>query len=65
MKLPHILFWRIARWLVVRGYGAGCDTYDLDDFPDMKHDNSARCASCRAQDMVKWIDEHIDLLQYD
>lgn len=49
----EIQFWKIAKWLIKRGYGACCldrDIYGL-------------CASCDAKDVIDWIDNHIKLLK--
>ena len=64
----EVLFWRIARWLIIRGYGCDCETNDLDDFPDIYTKPkdvflSRRCASCRAKEIVDWINNHIDLIK--
>jgi hypothetical protein len=71
----QIKFWKIARWLVVRGYGEGCEISDLDEcnIDELKHmygntmyeivTSPARCASCRAKEVIQWIDEHIDLIK--
>ena len=68
MKIIEILFWKLARWIIIRGYGANCETSDLDDFPeDYKVPKDVfldrRCGSCRAKEVVEWIDKHIELLR--
>ncbi|MFA5695876.1 MAG: hypothetical protein WC917_00220 [Bacilli bacterium] len=70
----EIWFWQIARNIIEKGYGNGCETSDLDDFKDdwVKHCKSlgeaviskGRCASCRAKEVIVWIDEHIELLKF-
>jgi hypothetical protein len=53
----EIQFWRIAKYLIRKGYGAdeiGCGTEGNDE-PD--------CASCRASHIIKWIDNHIELIK--
>lgn len=64
----EIRFWRMAVWILKKGYGGNCPTSDLDDFPDMYkvpkdvfHDG--RCASCRAREVIDWIEDHIRLLK--
>lgn len=62
----EIYFWKIAKWLIRRGYGADCPTTDLEDFGaktanDVFH--PGRCASCRAREIIHWIDGHVDLIQ--
>jgi len=59
MNYLETQFWKIAIWLIKRGYGADCDTHDLDDF-----NGEARCPSCKAKDIIEWIEEHIELLNY-
>jgi hypothetical protein len=55
----EIQFWRIAKWLIRKVYGADCPTRDTDDFGLVE----TRCASCRAKEIIEWIDEHIELLK--
>ena len=59
----EIQFWRVALWLLIRGYGEGCTTKDTDDFPELKDTPRARCASCKAKETQDWIREHIELLK--
>lgn len=65
----EILFWKIAKYFIVKGYGCDCKTTDLEDHPEMytKPEHvfaSSRCGSCRAKEMCDWIDNHIDLISY-
>lgn len=67
----EVIFWRLARHILVKGYGGDCKTCDLDDFDnDIKKGNvgewithDGRCCSCRAKETIKFIDDHIDLLR--
>lgn len=68
IQLLEIHFWKIAKWLIRRGYGAYCQTSDIDDFPEtFKNPKSvfsqSRCGSCRAKEIIEWIDGHIELLR--
>ena len=62
----------LARLMVYRlkkGYGCDCETNDLDDFPEMYTKPkdvfaSGRCGSCRAREVVQWLEEYIDLIDY-
>ena len=56
----EIRFWRVARHLILKGYGADCATKDTDDLPVA---NGSRCPSCEAREIVEWIDRHIELLK--
>lgn len=56
----EIRFWRMAIWLIKRGYGADCTTRDMDDVSSLPKE--ARCGSCYAKETLAWIDQHIDLL---
>ena len=70
----EIWFWKIARHIIIKGYGTGCETSDLDDFKDdwVKHCKTlkeavmsdGRCPSCRAEEVINWINEHIELLEF-
>lgn len=48
----EIQFWRQAKWLIIKGYGADCPDY------------AEGCASCEAKKIVEWIDGHINLLRF-
>lgn len=68
MKRLEIQFWRIAKFIIKRGYGADCPISDLDDgilgeklcSDAIMH--SGRCGSCRAKETIDWIDQHVELL---
>lgn len=69
MTYIETIFWRIAKWIIKRGYGANCEGSDLDDFPELHKDpksvfDSGRCASCRAKEIINWIDDHIELINH-
>ena len=64
----EIKFWQFAKYLIIKGYGANCETCDLDDFREMYKEPkdvfySGRCSSCRAKEVCVWIDSHIELLR--
>jgi hypothetical protein len=61
----EIQFWKVGRWLIQRGYGASCEIPDYEDFEDHPRELNAqgRCGSCRAREVIEWINLHIDLLQ--
>jgi len=71
MKYIEILLFKFLKWHIRRGYGADCETSDLDDFEeDYKKSkmsevvsHNGRCGSCRARETIVWIDQHIDLLK--
>lgn len=68
MKFLKILFWKIAIYSIKKGYGANCKTSDLEDFPEMYSNSQAvfnerRCASCRAKETIKWIENNISLIE--
>jgi len=60
---------RVAIWSIKRGYGPiRCGTSDVDDFPeaikkpkDMFSD--WRCPSCRAWEVIDWLEDHIRLIK--
>lgn len=51
-----IIIAKLAIWSIRRGYGANCETSDLDDFPVV---GDTRCPSCRAKEIIDWLEEHI------
>lgn len=65
----EIKFWEFAKYLIRRGYGADCEARDLDEFPEdykVPKDvfKTQRCGSCRAKEIIDWIDWHIELIKY-
>ena len=55
-------------WSLKEGYGADCETSDLDDFPeDYKKPKdvflSRRCGSCRTKEIINWLEKHIDIIK--
>lgn len=58
----EIKFWGVAKYLIRRQYGLDCDTSDLEDWPE-KVIHRVRCPSCRAREVVDWIDENIKLIK--
>ena len=64
-----IIIARIAIWNIKKGYGAECETSDLDDFPDLHKTTKSvfdkgRCGSCRAKEVIDWFEDHIELIKY-
>jgi hypothetical protein len=62
------LFWKFTKYLIRRKYGADCGVSDLDEYPELYKEpksvfHSGRCSSCRAKEIIDWIDEHIKLLK--
>lgn len=54
MNFIEIQFWKIAKWIIHKGYGTkntSCDG-SIDE-----------CASCQALRVVRWIDGHIELIK--
>ena len=54
MKYIEILFWKIAKRIIIRGYGADCE----------EKDELGLCDSCKAKEVVDWIDKHIELIRF-
>lgn len=68
MNWLEIQFWLFAKRLIRNGYGGPCESSDLVDFPEMYTKpedvfHPGRCAACRANEVVDWIDNHISLLR--
>ncbi|MDD3267666.1 MAG: hypothetical protein PHC75_10875 [Burkholderiales bacterium] len=57
MKHIEILFWKIAKHIIKKGYGADCSA------PDIPRPILPRCASCEAKEVIDFIDRHIDLIK--
>lgn len=59
---------RFLIWRFYEGYGAVCETSDLDDMPFTGTKLSARvmgkgrCSSCRAEETIAFLKEHIELI---
>ena len=63
-----ILIAKLAIWSIRKGYGCNCETSDLKDFPDLYPTaedvfKEGRCGSCRAKEIVNWLEEHIKLIR--
>ena len=64
----EIKFWKVAIWILRKGYGGNCETCDLDDF-DYNNPISeqviakGRCGSCRARECIIFIQDHISLIK--
>lgn len=65
----------VAKFLIWRlrvGYGADCETSDLDDQREMYLEgklsesviHQGRCASCRAAETIAFLEEHRSLLKF-
>jgi len=67
MKHLETLACRFLIWRFKRGYGAECETYDLDDFDTIEPPykewvmKGARCPSCRAEETIQFLENHINL----
>ena len=70
MNTIETLFWKVAIWILRRGYGADCETSDLDDFHEMYSNaplsesiaHGGRCGSCKAKETIAFIKNHIELI---
>lgn len=51
MDFIEIQFWKLAKYLIRRGYVVDCSNYDN------------HCPSCRAKEVIEWIDGHIALIK--
>ena len=54
--IAHAMIWSLRRL-----YGADCDMSDLIEFPGTP--DAARCPSCRAGDIIEYLEEHINLIE--
>ena len=52
MDWLEVRFWKVARWILLRGYGEPCSDFSAD------------CVQCRAGRAVAFISDHIDLLNW-
>ena len=48
--------------LLKKGYGADCETKDIDDFPELKGEQKGRCPSCQAREVIEFLERHIGRL---
>lgn len=60
---------RLMIYLIRKGYGCDCKTSDLDDFSEEYITAKSvfakdRCASCRAKEIIDWLEEHIKLVKW-
>jgi hypothetical protein len=47
----EIQFFKIAKWLILKGYNADCKDYEPE------------CISCQARKTIEFIDNHIRLIK--
>lgn len=50
---------RFLIWRLRKGYGANCEALDTNDFPELKWEE--RCASCRAKEVIEFLERHMKL----
>jgi len=64
INMLEIRFWHMAKWLIRHGYGQ-CENLDYEEMQEIPHElnNQARCGSCQATEVVRWIEGHIALLK--
>lgn len=48
-------FWKMAIWILKRGYGEFC-------YFGKEEDKSPDCMACKAEDTIKFLKNHIDLI---
>jgi hypothetical protein len=63
-----ILLTKLMIRSIRRGYGGDCPTSDLEDLSETytKPDDvfaSGRCASCRAKEVIDWLEGHLELMR--
>jgi hypothetical protein len=56
-----VLIARAMIWSLRRAYGADCEVSDLIEFADTP--DVARCPSCRAGEIIEFLEEHIKLIE--
>ena len=52
MTYLETLFWKVAIWIIERGYGTACPEF------------SEGCGACQANKAANWIRGHIDLINW-
>lgn len=52
LKWIKIKFWQYVIYLIRKSYGANCPDYE------------ETCFSCQAKDVIKFLEEHIDLIRF-
>lgn len=64
MNWLEIKFWKVAIWIIKRGYGT-CEKMDYEEFEYHPHELNAqgRCPACQATEVIKWIEYHLSLLE--
>ena len=53
---------RLMIWRIKSGYGCYCKTKDIDDFAG-EDISKSRCPSCKATEVVDWLEDHIKLIR--
>lgn len=57
----EIIITKLMIWFLKRGYGPKCETTDLQNWPELKHDTPGRCPTCRANEVIDWLEEHLTI----
>jgi len=63
MNRLELLFWKVARYLLIRQSGEKCRTKDTDDFKD-EDISKSRCPICHNYDMAEWIDKRLEFIRW-
>lgn len=58
----EIKLFQLVILVIRKGYGANCKTKDTDDFKDMEG-KWTRCPSCKAAEVVEWMEGHVELIK--
>lgn len=58
IKITQLMIWRLRK-----GYGANCETKDIDDFPN-EDISKSRCPSCKYKECIDLLNEHIENIKY-
>lgn len=55
VAIAKLMIWRIRE-----GYGADCETRDVDDYCNTALNPERRCPSCKAAEIIDWLEDHIE-----
>ena len=53
---------KLVIYFLKKGYGPKCRTLDLEDIQEIEYDTQGRCPTCKAHEIINWLESHIDLI---
>ena len=52
-------------YFLKRAYGPRCKTLDINDFPELNHNNKGRCPKCKTYETIDFLTEEILIINQE